>query len=208
LEGVRKSKDLSLNAWHALLSKRDGFDWSYEGIRLYHREDHQREPPVSYLIHVSREFGLELDYLATGEGPVKRLLGEAVDAGEDLRLVQGRAGWFFESVDDTTKFLFRQTWERAVRAINDRQDLTPRQRADVGSLILELAREPLRVFGQSDNKDPTFLRAYFAGAFEAIETAVPKSGTGPSYYDELMARVKGEPLKSLVEEEEDTRDGL
>ena len=42
LEGVRKSKDLSLNAWHALLSKRDGFHWSYEGIRLYHREEHQR----------------------------------------------------------------------------------------------------------------------------------------------------------------------
>ena len=196
LEGVRKSKDLSLNAWHALLSKRDGFDWSYEGIRLYHREDHQREPPVSYLIHVSREFGLALDYLATGEGPVKRLLEGAVDEGEDLRLVRGHAAWFFESVDDTTKFLFRQTWERVVRAIMDRQDLTPQQRADVGSLILELAREPLRVFGQADNRDPNFLRAYFGGAFEAIEIAVPKSGTGPTYYDGLMARVKGEPLES------------
>ena len=208
LEGVRKSKDLSLNAWHALLSKRDGFHWSYEGIRLYHREEHQREPPVSYLIHVSREFGVELDYLATGEGPVKRLFGGAVDEGEDLRLLREDAMWFFESVDDATEFRFRQTWERVVRAIMDTQDLTPSQKAEVGILILELAREPLRVFGEPENGDPAFLRVYFTGAFEAIETAVPKSRMAPTYYDGLMARVKGEHVESLVEKEEDTHDGL
>jgi len=208
LEGVRKSKDLSLNAWHALLSKREGFHWSYEGIRLYHREDHQREPPVSYLIHVSREFGVELDYLATGEGSVKRLFGGAVDEGDDLRLVREGAGWFFESVDDATEFRFRQTWERVVRAMMDTEDLTPPRRAEVGILILELAREPLRVFGQPEDGDPTFLRTYFSGAFEAIETAVPKFEMGPTYYAELMARAKGEPVESRVEEEEGTRDVL
>jgi hypothetical protein len=204
LEGVRKSKDLSLNAWHALLSNRNGFHWSYEGIRLYHREDHQREPPVSYLIHVSREFGVELDYLATGEGSVKRLSGGGVDEGDDLRLVRERAGWFFESVDDTTEFRFRQTWERVVRAIMDTEDLTPPQKAEVGILILELAREPLRVFGQSEDGDPTFLRVFFSGAFEAIESAVPKSEIGPTYFAGLMARAKGEHVESLVEEEGDT----
>ncbi|MCG6954959.1 MAG: helix-turn-helix domain containing protein [Gemmatimonadetes bacterium] len=38
---------------------------SYEAIRNYH---HDREPPVEYLVQVARVFGVDLQWLATGEG--------------------------------------------------------------------------------------------------------------------------------------------
>ena len=40
---------------------------SYASVRTYHFE---RDPPVTYLVLVSRAFGVSLEWLATGEGPM------------------------------------------------------------------------------------------------------------------------------------------
>ena len=42
-----------------------GYQVSYEAMRNYH---HDREPPVEYLVQVARVFGVDLEWLATGEG--------------------------------------------------------------------------------------------------------------------------------------------
>ncbi|MEJ2206042.1 MAG: hypothetical protein P8170_18255 [Gemmatimonadota bacterium] len=42
-----------------------GYQVSYEAVRNYH---HDREPPVEYLVQVARVFGVDLEWLATGDG--------------------------------------------------------------------------------------------------------------------------------------------
>lgn len=51
----------------------DGFHISYDAARTYHdlQRDPPREPPAAYLARVARVFGVSLEWLATGDGPMR-----------------------------------------------------------------------------------------------------------------------------------------
>lgn len=201
LEKVRKEKeDLSLHAWHQRLKDREGFDWSYEGIRLYHRVDHQREPPASYLVHVSRAFNVELEYLLTGEGEVSRLAGIESQEREEVRLLREGAAWFFSAADQFLALRFLEVWEALLSSVWD--SATAEEKAEVGVLLLDRIEWFLMPFAHDEDD---LLEEWFGVYHRAVDLLEAVLHHGPSQVsiEGLLLQLRDQyPTTTPTEEQE------
>jgi transcriptional regulator with XRE-family HTH domain len=86
LEHVRDSRGLTLKEFHERLGGREFV--SYSAVRNYELD---RDPPVSYLLQVSRNFAIRLEWLLTGDGARTEAEQEGTDAASTgvLRLGRG-----------------------------------------------------------------------------------------------------------------------
>jgi len=106
----------TLREFYRELTETEGFGFSYEALRNYH---YDRDPPVPYLGAVSRRFGVSLDFLVFGDGPMlPEVEQERSSAGIDEMLARE-----FRGYDDLPEWS-REVVRAAVRRIAEDQLLT------------------------------------------------------------------------------------
>ena len=98
-----------------------GYRVSYEAIRNYH---HDREPPMEYLVQVARVFGVDLEWLATGEGGAWGDTGNRVGNGAGNGAVKANGHGTRTEVGDDDENA-RREYEEGIREHLTRFDRLP-----------------------------------------------------------------------------------
>jgi hypothetical protein len=198
LEEVRKALGIrTIKRFHQALLEGDESDPSYNAAKLYHSDRTKKGVPAHYLAKVSSAFGVNLDWLVTGRGPMWRAEIEQYPSPA-YQLVRARSESFFRHAPPPAISAFQYAWSTVQLSIPDWPSLSQEERAEVGHAILTLAEQPLRRLFKQNSLGADQQVLYYQAMFQAIVLATPGREQG-STYPQLMDRLKGEKPASWAD---------
>jgi hypothetical protein len=199
LEGVR--------AWLGFETVRDlreglrkhGFQVSYQTLRNWHRGD--REPSLDYYAALYRLYGISLEFLLLGEGPVLKE-EEGADLFEDAR-GSGRVGLgprdlFSLCVPDGFPLeqpapLALLLWWNAINRIvmaSPEREIPPEVLVEVGRWALQVSMEPALLLSPTDDQGwGEGLDGVWIDGLWALTAAIPNPAEGIPLW-EVVQRIR------------------
>lgn len=177
---------MPLAEFHRLLTETDEYQISYAGVRNYHTT---RQAPVDYYAQVSRVFGIRLEWLLFGEGPMTEAQGEAAgsQAAEApwMEALPRVAPTVWHPSDPVARAAFLDCMRKLDLARPGTRPLTNKDRENLARVLDTLVAGTLWIL-RGDKKVPTaFVRSILLALGDSIPG--PKKG---SPYKGIMKRMK------------------
>jgi hypothetical protein len=186
LEAVRnRSRCVTLRDFWRELTK-GSYKVSYEAVRNYHND---RDPPVEYLVNVSKAFGVSLEWLATGHGtpwPSDPMVEEAAhSAAEDVLKREFESAlsevfWHYAKLPPLAVAVILKTCDRLYHDAQHRAHRSGKagpSRPYIGRFVGKALAGPLMnaVAGTVRTSDlhPWQLESYVLGICQALVALIP-----------------------------------
>lgn len=199
LEYVRReAQSRTLKDFWRRLTGDGSYDISYEAVRNYHSH---RDPPVDYLVQVSRVFGVSLKWLATGEGNPWHSNGYSSELAQralekarkqEFEDALREVFFYFDSLPPLAMAMVLKTCERLHRDAHFRAGLSQRTgptRAYIGRFVGKALAGPLvnAVAGTVRVSDLTDwqLESFVNGVCQALLALVPNPNVSERKFVEL-----------------------